>query len=196
MGPLFKLGLFGEQISYVLAFVIGIGFGFWLERAGFGSARKLAAQFYFRDLAVLKVMFTAIITAMTGLLYLSLFGWIDLSLVYINPTYLWPQIVGGLILGAGFVIGGYCPGTSIVAASTGRLDSYFFIGGLIIGMFVFGEVYPLIADFHVSGYLGTVQISDWLGVSLGVVGFLVIIMALFMFWGGEKLENKFRPSEV
>ena len=63
MAPFFKTGLFTEQISFLIAFVIGISFGFWLERAGFGSSRKLAAQFYFKDLAVLKVMFTAIITA-------------------------------------------------------------------------------------------------------------------------------------
>ena len=107
MAPFFKTGFFNEQISFLIAFLIGISFGFWLERAGFGSAKKLTAQFYLRDLAVLKVMFTAIITCMVGLLYLVLFGWIDLSLVYINPTYLWPQIFGGLILGAGFVVGGY-----------------------------------------------------------------------------------------
>ena len=107
MAPFFKMGFFSEQISFIIAFIIGISFGFWLERAGFGSSRKLAAQFYLTDMTVLKVMFTAIITAMTGLLFFSLFGWIDLSLVYINPTYLWPQILGGLILGVGFVIGGY-----------------------------------------------------------------------------------------
>ena len=107
MAPFFKTGLFGEQTGYVIAFLIGISFGFWLERAGFGYSRKLALQFYFKDMTVLKVMFTAIITAVTGLMCLSLFGWLDLSLVYINPTFLWPQIIGGLILGVGFVIGGY-----------------------------------------------------------------------------------------
>ena len=61
--PFYKFGLFGDEASFILAFVIGIGFGFFLERAGFGSGRKLAAQFYLRDLSVLKVMFTAIITA-------------------------------------------------------------------------------------------------------------------------------------
>lgn len=196
MAPFYKTGFFGDEISFVIAFVIGISFGFWLERAGFGSARKLAAQFYFYDMTVLKVMFTAIITAMTGLLFFSLFGWIDLSLVYINPTYLWPQIIGGLVLGVGFVIGGYCPGTSIVAASTGKIDSYFFIGGIITGMFIFGEIYTWIADFHKSSAMGTILISDWLNISMGVIGFAVIIMALLMFWGGEWLERKFSSREV
>ena len=107
MAPFFRFGYFGEETGFLIAFIIGISFGFWLERAGFGSSRKLAMQFYFKDLAVLKVMFTAIITAMTGLLFLSLFGLIDLSLVYVSPTYLWPQILGGVILGFGFIIAGY-----------------------------------------------------------------------------------------
>lgn len=196
MAPFYKTGLFGDQVSLVIAFIIGISFGFWLERAGFGSSRKLAAQFYFTDMTVLKVMFTAIITAMTGLLLFSLFGWIDLSLVYINPTYLWPQIIGGLVLGVGFVIGGYCPGTSIVAASTGKIDGFFFIGGAMAGMFVFGEIYSWIAGFHKAGAMGTVLISDWLNVSMGFIGFVVIILALLMFWGGEWLEKKFNTQEV
>jgi uncharacterized membrane protein YedE/YeeE len=196
MAPFYKTGFFGDEVSFVIAFVIGISFGFWLERAGFGSARKLAAQFYLYDMTVLKVMFTAIITAMTGLLFFSLFGWIDLSLVYVNPTFLWPQIIGGLILGVGFVIGGYCPGTSIVAASTGKIDGFFFIGGAIAGMFIFSEIYTWIMDFHKSGAMGTMVISDWLSISVGVVGFAIIIMALLMFWGGEWLEQKFSSREV
>ena len=107
MAPFYKNGFFGDEVGFLIAFIIGISFGFWLERAGFGYSRKLAMQFYFRDMTVLKVMFTAILTTMVGLLLFSLFGWIDLSLVYINPTYLWPQILGGLILGFGFIIGGY-----------------------------------------------------------------------------------------
>ncbi|MFC1853171.1 YeeE/YedE thiosulfate transporter family protein [candidate division CSSED10-310 bacterium] len=107
MGPLLKQGLFSIEFSFVLAFLIGIGFGFTLERAGFGSSRKLAAQFYFYDMTVFKVMFTAIVTAMIGLYYLDLFGLMDLEKVYINPTFIWVQVLGGLILGFGFVIGGY-----------------------------------------------------------------------------------------
>ena len=196
MAPFYKTGMFNEEISFLIAFIIGISFGFWLERAGFGSSRKLTAQFYFKDLAVLKVMFTAIITAMIGLLFFSLFGWIDLSLVYINPTYLWPQLIGGLILGAGFVVGGYCPGTSFVAAVTGRIDAYFFIFGVAFGMLVFGEAYPLFSTFHTSGSMGRFLISDWLGISIGLAGFMVIVLAILMFWGGEWIEKKVNTGEV
>ena len=126
--PFYKFGLFGDHLSLVVAFLVGIAFGFFLERAGFGSGRKLAAQFYLTDLTVFKVMFTAIVTAMVGVFYLSWMGVVDLSLIYLGNTYLLPQIVGGLILGVGFVVGGYCPGTSCVAGATGRIDAFFFLG--------------------------------------------------------------------
>ena len=72
--PFYKLGAFGDEAGLIVAFLIGIGFGFFLERAGFGSARKLVSQFYLDDLAVFKVMFTAIVTAMLGVTYLSWAG--------------------------------------------------------------------------------------------------------------------------
>jgi len=105
--PLSQMDFFGEITGFVFAFLIGIGFGFILERAGFGSAKKLAAQFYFRDMTVFKVMFTAIVVAMIGIYYLNAFGWLDIELIFINPTYIWAQLLGGLLLGFGFVIGGY-----------------------------------------------------------------------------------------
>ena len=73
--PLYKFNMFGFDVSLIIAFVIGIGFGFMLERGGFGSARILAAQFYFGNMRVLKVMFTAIVTAMLGV-YLFISNWL------------------------------------------------------------------------------------------------------------------------
>ncbi len=189
--PFFKYDLFGYETGLVIAFIIGILFGFTLERAGFGSARKLALQFYFRDMTVLKVMFAAIITAMVGLLYLNLANVLDISLVYINPTYLWPQIAGGVIMGVGFVVGGYCPGTSLVASATGKLDGIFYIAGALLGMLIYGETFPLFQDFAASGAMGKMTLSDWLHIRPGVVAFLVILMALGMFWGAEMLEKRF-----
>jgi hypothetical protein len=90
-----------------LYLAIGFGFGFALERAGFGNARKLAAQFYLHDMTVLKVMFTAIVVAMLLLFWASALLYLDMDRVFINPTYLWPGIAGGVILGMGFIIGGY-----------------------------------------------------------------------------------------
>ena len=193
--PLFKFNFFGVEISYVIAAVIGILFGYTLERAGFGDAKKLANQFYFRDMTVLKVMFTAIVVAMAGILLLNLVGILDIKQIYINPTYLWPQIVGGIIMGIGFVIGGYCPGTSLVASATGKLDGMMYVAGALFGMLVFAESFPLFQDFKKTGFMGNAKLTDWLGLSPGIVAFLVIVMALFMFWGAEILEKKFKVEE-
>jgi uncharacterized membrane protein YedE/YeeE len=191
--PFYKFGAFGDEASLVVAFVIGIGFGFFLERSGFGSARKLTAQFYLDDLAVFKVMFTAIVTAMLGVFYLSWLGIMDLALVDLVATNLWPQLVGGLVLGFGFVIGGYCPGTSLVAAVTGRIDGMVFILGAMAGMFAFGEAFPLLKGFYESGDFGRLTLPQAFHLPYGLVVFLVVVMAVGGFMGAEWVERRFAP---
>jgi uncharacterized protein len=195
MGPLSVNELISENTNLFLAFIIGIGFGFVLEQSGFSSSRKLAGVFYGYDTVVLKVFFTAAITAMLGLLFFSLFGWIDLNLVYINPTYLTSAIVGGIIMGAGFIIGGYCPGTSFCGASIGKIDALVFIGGLFIGVLIFGLGYNIWDGMYMAKFLGSPKISQTLGLSDGVFAFLLIIIALTMFRVAEWAEKKF-PREV
>lgn len=197
--PFFKYGLFGDHASLIVAFLIGIGFGFFLERAGFGSGRKLAAQFYGYDLTVFKVMFTAIVTAMLGVFYLSWMGIVDLSLIYLTPTHLLPQVTGGLLLGVGFVIGGYCPGTSCVAAATGRMDGVMYLLGIIFGLFIFGEIFPLIATFYTATPLGQITLPQLTGLPYGVIVFAVVLMALGGFWFAEWAEKRWahiRPEEA
>ena len=196
MAPFYKFGFFGEQTGFLVALILGISFGFWLERAGFGSSRKLALQFYFEDMTVLKVMFTAIIVAMLGLAYFTLFGWIDISKVYINPTFLTAQIAGGLILGIGFAIGGYCPGTSVVGAVTGRIDAFVYVAGALFGMFVFGEMFPWLDDLFVAGSMGNIRLPELFDLSTGVVVLIAVILAIGMFLGGEYLEKKFRKESA
>ncbi len=191
--PFYKFGYFNEEVSLIIAFVIGIGFGFFLERAGFGSARTLAAQFYFYDMRVLKVMFTAIITAMLGVFYLSWIGFMDLSLIYLTDTFLLPQILGGLLLGFGFVIGGYCPGTSVVASSTGKLDGVIYLLGMMAGIFVFGLAYPLVKDLYYATPMGKVTLPELLNIPYGVIVFAVVLMAVGAFalaeWGEKKTAH-------
>lgn len=192
--PFFKYGLFNDEVSLIVAVLIGIGFGFFLERAGFGSARKLAAQFYFTDMTVLKVMFTAIVTAMLGVYFLSVLGFVDLSLVYLTPTNLLPQVAGGLLLGFGFVIGGYCPGTSCVSAATGRTDGWVYLGGIFAGILVFGEIFPLIEQFYNSTPMGQMTLAQLTGIPYGVLVFAVVLMALGAFaaaeWGEKVMATK------
>jgi uncharacterized membrane protein YedE/YeeE len=187
--PFFKLGLFGDNVSLIVAFVTGIAFGFVLERAGFGNVRKLTAQFYFTDLSVFKVMFTAIVTAMVGLFYLAWMGILDLSLVYLTPTFIVPQAVGGLLLGFGFVIGGYCPGTSGAAVATGKIDAVVFILGIMAGIVVFAELFPLIESFYNATPMGQITLPQLLNVPYGVVVFLVILMAVGGFAGATWVEK-------
>jgi len=189
MTPLYKYGFFGDELSLVVAFVLGIGFGFCLERAGFGSARKLAAQFYLYDMSVFKVMFTAIVTAMLGVTYLGWIGWLDLSQVYLVPTFLGPQILGGLVLGVGFVVGGYCPGTSAAAVATGRVDGMLYASGIFAGTFVYAEVYPWIKAFVNSNEMGQVTLPEVLGLPWGVIVFVVVVIAVAGFWGAGKVER-------
>ena len=188
--PFYKFGLFGDEASLIIAFVIGIGFGFFLERAGFGSGRKLAAQFYFRDLSVLKVMFTAIITAMTGLYLLSRLGFVDLSLVYLVPTFVVPQIVGGLLLGIGFVIGGYCPGTSCVSSVTGSIDGMVYVAGMIVGLAGFAEVYPSMQSYVQMTPMGQITLARLFNLPYGLLVFAVVLMALAAFAAAEWAEKK------
>jgi hypothetical protein len=191
MAPFFKFGLFGDEASLVVAFVIGIGFGFFLERGGFGSARKLVSQFYLNDLAVFKVMFTAIVTAMLGVTYLSWMGVLDLSEVYLVPTFVVPQLVGGLVLGAGFVIGGYCPGTSVVSVASGKVDGLMFALGLVGGTLAFAELYPHVQGLFTATSLGATTIPAYFHLPYGLVVFAVVLMALGGFYGAGLIERAF-----
>ena len=195
MGPLFVNEIISENTNLLLAFIIGIGFGFVLESNGFSSSRRLAGMFYGYDTTVLKVFFTAAIVGALGLLFLSLFNQIDLNYIYINPTYMYSAIGGGVVMGAGFIMGGYCPGTSFCAASIGKLDALAFIGGMFIGIFIFSEGYPLWEDFYNAQFLGSPLLNNWLGMSRGLLTFLIILAALGMFWVGEWAEKKFARDD-
>ncbi len=195
MGPLVVYEIISQNANLLFAFLIGIGFGFVLEANGFSSSRRLAGMFYGYDTTVLKVFFTAAIVGSVGLLFMSLFNWIDLSYIYINPTYLWSTIGGGIIMGAGFILGGYCPGTSFCAASIGKIDALAFIGGMFVGIFVFAEGYPLWEGFYNAQFMGAPLLNEMIGASRGMLTLLIIIIALGMFWIGEWAERKFSRDD-
>lgn len=193
--PINAVELFGQYGAYLLYLAIGFAFGFVLEIAGFGNSPKLAAQFYLKEMTVLKVMFTAIVIAMLGVFFTSAVGLLDYNLVWVNPTYLWPGIVGGLIMGVGFILGGFCPGTSLVSMATGKIDGLFFVLGVFFGIFAFGESVQSFNDFFYASYMGRFTLMDWLGIPTGWVVLIVSFMALFMFWGAEQLEKIFGGIE-
>lgn len=188
MLPLDLAGL-GKWSNYLVYFGIGVGFGTVLELAGFGDARKLAAQFYFKDMTVLKTMFTGILTACLLVFASASLGFLDYTAIYVNPTYLWPGIVGGLIMGVGFVVGGYCPGTSVVSAASLKVDGALFFAGTVIGAGFFAETVASMGDFWYSSYAERLLLSDVFGWSLGATVVGVTVLALVFFYGAEKAEE-------
>jgi hypothetical protein len=189
--PFYELGFIGEGASLVVAGLIGIAFGWVLEQSGMGSAKKLAGQFYLRDLTVFKVMFTAILTAMLGIFWLGWLGVVDISRIYVPETFLLPQLVGGLVFGAGFAVAGLCPGTSCVSAATGRLDGGAVMGGMLAGVFATGILFDRIAVFYSSTARGGLTLPDLLGASHGVVVCGIVLVALAGFRLAEALERRF-----
>ncbi len=180
-----------HEVGLLVGLLVGFGFGFVLERAGFGRAPKLAAQFYLYDMTVFKVMFGAIVTAMLGVVLASELGIIDLltlSQGAVSGTYVWPQLFGGMLLGAGFIMSGYCPGTSIVGTASGNLDALLTAVGVLIGTLLFGELYPLLEGFYLSGDKGVIFLYQVLGVPPAVVAIAVTAIAVGGFIGAEKVE--------
>jgi hypothetical protein len=138
------------------ALLCGALFGFVLENAGFGSPCKLTGQFRLRDWSVLKVMFTAIVVTASGLYLLRLAGWVDADALYVPTALVVAAAVGGVLVGAGFAIGGYCPGTSVVGLMSGRLDALVFLVGLVLGTFIFAGLYgPTIEAILAMGEVET-----------------------------------------
>lgn len=186
--PLFPQSVFGHDAGLVYGVVLGMAFGFVLERSGFGRAGQLAAQFYGRDNRVLKVMFTAIATTATLLGLLAGVGLLDLGQLTVPETFLGPQIVGGLLLGVGFVVAGYCPGTAVVATAAGRIDGMLAYVGVMLGTLVFGAFWPWLEAFYQSGAMGSVRLDQVFGLPFAVVALGVVAMAVGAFVAVEKLE--------
>ena len=195
MGPLVPDIISGE-FNYVLALIIGIGFGFALEQAGFASTKKLVGLFYGYDFTVLRVFFTAGITAMVGIIILNHLNLLDISIIYVNPTFLWSALVGGGIMGLGFIIGGFCPGTSACAAATGRVDGWAFLLGGAIGIFIFGEGFPLWKELYTAEAWGPVLMYEQLGMGREMFGIAMILMAAGAFVMTNIIENKINGKET
>ena len=189
MGPLVP-DIVSNNLNFIVAFVIGILFGAILEQAGFSTSKKLVGLFYGYDFTVLRVFFTAGIVAMIGVMGLEHFGLIDINLVYVNPMFLWSALIGGLIMGLGFVLGGFCPGTSVCAAAIGKIDAMIFIVGAFLGVIVFAEGYPIFEPLYKATNFGNPRFFEALGMSQNIFAFIMVMFALIAFWVGSIVENK------
>jgi rhodanese-related sulfurtransferase len=189
MAPLVP-DLVSNELSILSALLVGVAFGYVLEQAGFSSSRRLAGLFYGYDFTVLRVFFTAAITAMAGVLVLGRLGLLDLDFIYVNPTFLGPAIAGGAIMGLGFVLGGYCPGTSVCAAAIGKKDAIAFVAGGFLGVLLYGEAYPAVKGFADGGAMGPIKVYDSLGISRGLFALLLVFGALGAFAATTWIEKR------
>ncbi len=186
---LWASGQLDTPLGFAAALLIGLGFGFWLERAGFGSSRKLTAIFYFEDFAVLKVMFAAMVTAALGLQGLALLGAVDLASIAPPATAVWPQVVGGLLFGAGFVAGGWCPGTASVGLASGRLDALVFLLGAGLGSLLFAGIEPAVQSFTALGLCESCSVADLLGIAPWQAASGLAVIAGLAFVGATFIER-------
>jgi uncharacterized membrane protein YedE/YeeE len=175
-------------MDMIIAMLIGVAFGWFLERGGMGDAQKLAAQFYLKDFTVIKVMFSALITAMLGLFWLGRAGAIDITRVYVPETFLLSQALGGAIFGAGFVIGGLCPGTSCVAAASGRVDGLFVMFGMLGGALLSGFALPVFEQLYYATSRGSATLPATLRVTYGTVAGAIAVGGVLMFAAIHRLE--------
>jgi thiosulfate/3-mercaptopyruvate sulfurtransferase len=187
---MYQLDTLDSAKAFLASLLIGMAFGFFLERAGFGSSRKLTGVFYFSDMSVIKVMFSAVITAALGLTCCVVLGLISLEGVYLMPTVYGAYVVGGLIFGVGFVMGGWCPGTAAAGLASGKLDALVFLVGAVVGSALFNEMFGLIKPLYESGQRGVLHIYDTLGISRGAFNVVLSIAAVLMFWGCEWVERR------
>lgn len=181
-----------HETGMVSGLVCGIGFGYVLENAGFGSPLKLSSQFRMNDWSVFKVMFTAIVVAAVGFWLMRVAGLMAPDTLAVPPALLMAAAVGGALVGAGFAVGGYCPGTSVVGMASGRLDAIVFFVGLVAGTSGFAAAFGP-AMRHMMG-MATVAEGDTFTDAYGVpeVAMLAILVAslVAIFYIGGWFERR------
>ncbi|MBD0776322.1 YeeE/YedE family protein [Maribacter sp. ANRC-HE7] len=192
MGPLIPNGILTNEWNIIIAVLIGLAFGFILEASGFSSSRKLAGVFYGYDFAVLKVFFTAAVVSVIGLYYMDYLGWVDISMLYVHPTYLWAAIIGGAIMGVGFVAGGFCPGTSLCAVAIGKLDAWVYVFGIMVGVFIFSEAYGVFEGLYNGSFLGNITLVDSFDIPANYIIFGVTLIALVAFFVSDIVRKRIK----
>ncbi|MCB1900171.1 YeeE/YedE thiosulfate transporter family protein [Cognatazoarcus halotolerans] len=181
-----------NDIGLASGLLCGFLFGYVLENAGFGSPCKLTAQFRMSDWSVFKVMFTAIVVAAVGLFVLRSIGLVAPGSMYVPPAFLGAVAIGGALIGAGFAVGGYCPGTSVVGLFSGRLDALLFSIGLVGGTWLFAGSFDAVEKWTTAGESTA---GDTLPVALGVPEWVILVAmiaaAVMIFVIGGRIERHF-----
>ncbi|MEN3939973.1 YeeE/YedE thiosulfate transporter family protein [Prosthecobacter sp. SYSU 5D2] len=119
------------------AVAFGLCFGFLLQKGGVAKYNVLVGQLLLQDFTVVKVMMTAVVVGMAGVLTLHHFAKVNL---HIQPLRIGANLIGGLLFGAGFALLAYCPGTGAAALGQGSWDVLFGMAGLVIGSWIYAEL--------------------------------------------------------
>jgi hypothetical protein len=93
------------------------------------------------------------------------------------------------VFGLGFVLAGLCPGTSCVAAATGRIDGAMVVAGMFSGILLTGVLFAPLARFADATSLGVLTLPNLLHLPYGVTVLLIALMALAAFRIAERLER-------
>lgn len=194
MGPLIPEYISPEW-NNIIAIILGMAFGYVLESSGFSSSRKLVGVFYGYDFAVLRVFFTAAIVSSLGLLFMDYFGWVDMAALDGLPARVYPIILGGLIMGLGFVTGGFCPGTCVTAMGIGKLDGWVFFLGIMIGVFVFSEMFPLFENFYNSSNVGDVTVPEYFNLNPYWFTAVISVVAVIAFYVTLQIRKRVKKVE-
>jgi len=173
--------------EYILAVVLGVMFGFALNKAGLTRYTKIVNQFRLTDMTVMKFIMTALVVTALGLYPLRMLGIITFPTV--PATYIVGNLVGGLIFGVGMSMAGYCPGTMAAGAGEGKLD-YLIPGllGFITGAALFGLTYDKVFP-PISKLLnyGSVVMPDLWNVNAMLVVFALALLALVLFYAIDRM---------
>jgi hypothetical protein len=108
-----------------------------------------------------------------------------------TPTSFSAQLLGGLVLGSGFIIGGFCPGTSVTATATGSGDGFAYMAGFVAGLAVYAIALPGLELWANAASVGELTLPQVFGVPYGAVVLAVVVMALLAFAGAQWTERKF-----
>ena len=170
--------------KFILALIFGVSFGFLLQKGGVTKYHVLEGQLLLVDFTVIKVILTAILIGMFGVTLLQKKG---LAKPHIKPAQLGANIIGGLIFGTGFALAGYCPGTGAAALGQGNLNALYYMGGMILGSYLFAEFSGILnRTVKTWGDLGKVTISETFHMNKKYFNpFFVLLLVLILFGVSE-----------
>ena len=168
-------------MSYLYALLIGVAMGFLIQRVGASSPALILRNLRLENLSIIKFMAMTIAIGML-VVYLLNAGGVAMHFD-IKPTYVIGVLVGGLIFGVGFAVGGFCPGTCVVGVGEGRRDAWFAILGGVVGAFGYSLAYSALENVLIKPMnYGKVTLQDAVHLPSLLVAVVMAALMLLIVW--------------